>query len=144
MNEEYKILLENYNLSTPLQIPILEFDKYWGSRSVFIKKNSYFFNLKFRILRRLLDAEIVTMNEVVESRSLIPHSQIATKDRPRDMKIYQFLNGAKIDEYDFSYTNDCVMIHFKGLKIHFTIVYKKNIIKYRDIIIRICDESRID
>ena len=40
--DEHKLILENYNLTTSLGIPILEFDKYWGARSVFINKNSYF------------------------------------------------------------------------------------------------------
>ena len=42
------------------------------------------------------------MDELTESRSLIPHSQITTKEKPRDMQIYDLINGAKINNYDFT------------------------------------------
>jgi 5-methylcytosine-specific restriction endonuclease McrA len=137
---KYNKLFSSYMKKDKQQEGSIELDDWWGAKSVFIKEGSFLFNLKYNILKQLLEDKVICEEDCINSRNIIPHMEITTQMNPKDKTKYNMWDNKKIDMFDFIYFDNYVKIDFEG--VHFTIIYKKKLLDKVDNVKAVCDMEK--
>ena len=137
---KYNKLFSSYMKKDKQQDGIIMLDDWWGAKSAFIKEGSFLFNLKYNILKQLLEDKVICEEDCINSRNIIPHMEITTQMNPKDKTKYNTYDNKKFDTFDFVYFDNYVKIDLED--VHYTIIYKKKLLDKVDNVKAICDMEK--
>jgi hypothetical protein len=110
-------------------------DKYWGSESALIKKDTVLYNLKMNFIKEL-HKEGLLVTKDLDERNMTPHIRITNKTHAKDNAAFNMMNGINLI-VDPSYLRiqpdfiDIYTGHSGRVDTHMTMIYKKGIDKHR-------------
>jgi Zinc finger, C3HC4 type (RING finger) len=134
---------------------ILSLDRWWGNKSVFVKKGSSFGKLKSLLIEHLLSSGVVS-NKDLDARNQVAHvalihkqSALLSKDQVyRQWDGRSFLFGMDMVRFHTDYIEVVLDSHYN---IHMTLIYKKGISEHKEFIaealhgiIPTCDSTSIE
>lgn len=114
----------------------LVLDGWWGQESAYLSAQSVLHKVKFAMIDALL-AEGLLRAEDVDPRNSTPHLRLTTRATPRDMGIYNTVNGKdlEISFDDFTLQSNLLQLAIRPLNLHLTIIYKHGLGKQRSDVI---------